>query len=236
MRIYRRLRDLLLTASRSQGRCVAARAGLRRSGAVGEWQLDVQRCARAGQALEREGAADRLGTVLEAEQSGATGGIGTALAVVADRDGEHIIVHLHVNAHRRRPRVLRRVRQRLRNDVIRRHLHSLGQTRLHPRLELDRHHGAARERLQRRPEAALGQDLMDEPTAALGVAETRRVEELIRRLRDRGRAILVVSHSLDQVFRLADRICVLRRGKQVGIRRTSETTGGEIIAMITGLR
>jgi simple sugar transport system ATP-binding protein len=77
---------------------------------------------------------------------------------------------------------------------------------------------------------------MDEPTAALGVAETRRVEELIRRLRDRGRAILVVSHSLDQVFRLADRICVLRRGKQVGIRRTSETTGGEIIAMITGLR
>jgi ABC-type sugar transport system ATPase subunit len=38
------------------------------------------------------------------------------------------------------------------------------------------------------------------------------------------------------VFRLADRICVLRRGKQVGIRRTSETTGGEIIAMITGLR
>jgi ABC-type sugar transport system ATPase subunit len=78
--------------------------------------------------------------------------------------------------------------------------------------------------------------LMDEPTAALGVAETRRVEELIRRMRDRGRAILIVSHSLDQVFRLADQICVLRRGKQVGIRRTSETTGDEIVAMITGLR
>jgi ABC-type sugar transport system ATPase subunit len=78
--------------------------------------------------------------------------------------------------------------------------------------------------------------LMDEPTAALGVAETQRVEELIRRMRDRGRAILIVSHSLDQVFRLADRICVLRRGRQVGIRRTSETTGDEIVAMITGLR
>jgi ABC-type sugar transport system ATPase subunit len=78
--------------------------------------------------------------------------------------------------------------------------------------------------------------LMDEPTAALGVAETRRVEELIRRMRDRGRAILLVSHSLDQVFRLADRICVLRRGRQVGIRRTSETSGDEIVAMITGLR
>jgi simple sugar transport system ATP-binding protein len=78
--------------------------------------------------------------------------------------------------------------------------------------------------------------LMDEPTAALGVAETRRVEELIRRMREQGRAILIVSHSLDQVFRLADRICVLRRGTQVGIRRPSETTGDEIVAMITGLR
>jgi ABC-type sugar transport system ATPase subunit len=48
--------------------------------------------------------------------------------------------------------------------------------------------------------------------------------------------MLIVSHSLDQVFRLADRICVLRRGKHVGIRRTPETTGDEIVAMITGLR
>ena len=61
-------------------------------------------------------------------------------------------------------------------------------------------------------------------------------ELLIRRMRDRGSAILIVSHSLDQVLRLADRICILRRGKQVGIRRTSETTGDEIVAMITGLR
>jgi len=78
--------------------------------------------------------------------------------------------------------------------------------------------------------------LMDEPTAALGVAETRRVEELIRRMRDREKAILIVSHSLDQVFRLADRICVLRRAKQVGIRRASETSADEIVAMMTGLR
>jgi ABC-type sugar transport system ATPase subunit len=77
--------------------------------------------------------------------------------------------------------------------------------------------------------------LMDEPTASLGVAETQRVEELIRRLRDRGTAILLVSHSLDQVFGLADRICVLRRGKQVGIRTAAQTTGEEIVAMITGL-
>jgi simple sugar transport system ATP-binding protein len=78
--------------------------------------------------------------------------------------------------------------------------------------------------------------LMDEPTAALGVVETRRVEDQIGRMRDRGRAILLVSHSLDQVFRLADRICVLRRGRQVGVRRRGHTSGEEIVAMITGLR
>jgi D-xylose transport system ATP-binding protein len=77
--------------------------------------------------------------------------------------------------------------------------------------------------------------LMDEPTAALGVQETGRVEELILRMRERGRAIVIVSHSLDQVFRISDRICVLRRGQQVGVRTTSETTGDEIVSMITGL-
>jgi ABC-type sugar transport system ATPase subunit len=77
--------------------------------------------------------------------------------------------------------------------------------------------------------------LMDEPTAALGVRETRRVEDIILRLRERGRAIVIVSHSLDQVFRVSDRICVLRRGKQVGIRSTKKTTGDEIVSLITGL-
>ena len=78
--------------------------------------------------------------------------------------------------------------------------------------------------------------LMDEPTAALGVQETSRVEDIIMRMRERGRAILIVSHSLDQVFRISDRICVLRRGHQVGIRNTAETDGDEIVSMITGLR
>jgi ABC-type sugar transport system ATPase subunit len=78
--------------------------------------------------------------------------------------------------------------------------------------------------------------LMDEPTAALGVQETGRVEDIITRMRERGRAILIVSHSLDQVFRISDRVCVLRRGRQVGIRNTGEASGDEIVAMITGLR
>lgn len=82
---------------------------------------------------------------------------------------------------------------------------------------------------------ASGLVLMDEPTAALGVAETAKVEELIARLRERGAAVLLVSHNLDQVFRLADRIAVLRRGTQVGVRSVQETTRNEIVSMITGL-
>jgi D-xylose transport system ATP-binding protein len=76
--------------------------------------------------------------------------------------------------------------------------------------------------------------LMDEPTAALGVAETAKVEELITRLRDRGAAVLIVSHNLDQVFRIADRVTVLRRGKQVGTRVIAGTSRNEVVAMITG--
>ncbi|MDR3485686.1 MAG: ATP-binding cassette domain-containing protein [Bradyrhizobium sp.] len=77
--------------------------------------------------------------------------------------------------------------------------------------------------------------LLDEPTAALGVAETARVEEIVQTLKKRNIGILLISHSLDQVFKLSDRICVLRRGKQIGIRKTAETNKNEVIAMITGV-
>ena len=77
--------------------------------------------------------------------------------------------------------------------------------------------------------------LLDEPTAALGVAETAKVEEIVAALKERNLAILIVSHSLDQVFRLSDRICVLRRGVQIGVRRTPETKKNEIVSMITGV-
>ncbi|MER8974148.1 MULTISPECIES: ATP-binding cassette domain-containing protein [unclassified Mesorhizobium] len=78
--------------------------------------------------------------------------------------------------------------------------------------------------------------LLDEPTAALGVAETAKVETIVLSLKQRNIGVLIISHSLDQVFRLSDRICVLRRGKQIGVRRTSETDKNEIVAMITGLQ
>jgi simple sugar transport system ATP-binding protein len=78
--------------------------------------------------------------------------------------------------------------------------------------------------------------IMDEPTAALGVQETARVEELILRLKAEGRAVLLISHNFAQVLRLSDQVWVMRAGQCVAGRRTSETNGEEIVALITGAK
>ena len=76
--------------------------------------------------------------------------------------------------------------------------------------------------------------IMDEPTAALGVQETAHVEDIIRGLKARGIAVLIISHNLRQVFELADSIWVLRRGRMVGHRQKLATSPEEIIRLITG--
>ena len=76
--------------------------------------------------------------------------------------------------------------------------------------------------------------VLDEPTAALGVRESHQMLSLIERLRNQGKAIVIVSHNLLHVFRIADRITVLRGGRIVGSRRKSQTSADEIVKMITG--
>jgi D-xylose transport system ATP-binding protein len=78
--------------------------------------------------------------------------------------------------------------------------------------------------------------LMDEPTAALGARESARVFQLIRELRTSGHAILLVSHNIENVFNLADRVIVMRLGKKISERNISETSRGEIVALIVGGR
>jgi simple sugar transport system ATP-binding protein len=78
--------------------------------------------------------------------------------------------------------------------------------------------------------------IMDEPTAALGVQETARVEELIMRLRGEGHAIILISHNFAQVLKLSDAVWVMRAGRCVAARRTTETDGDEIVGLITGAR
>jgi D-xylose transport system ATP-binding protein len=76
--------------------------------------------------------------------------------------------------------------------------------------------------------------LLDEPTAALGVAQTRQVLNLIRRLRDQGLAVVVISHNLADVFEVVDRVIVLRLGRRVGTFDVKTTTPEQIVAAITG--
>jgi D-xylose transport system ATP-binding protein len=76
--------------------------------------------------------------------------------------------------------------------------------------------------------------MLDEPTAALGVRESQQMLSLIERLRNQGKAIVIVSHNLLHVFRIADTITVLRGGRIVGSRRKSQTSADEIVKMITG--
>jgi len=76
--------------------------------------------------------------------------------------------------------------------------------------------------------------LLDEPTAALGVPQTKQVLELIRRLRERSLGVVVISHNLANVFEVADRVVVLRLGKLAGSYDAKSTREEEVVAAITG--
>jgi len=75
--------------------------------------------------------------------------------------------------------------------------------------------------------------ILDEPTAALGVAQTRQVLELVRRLADQGLAVVLISHNLNDVFEVADRITVLRLGRNVGEHLARDTNQQQIVEAIT---
>jgi D-xylose transport system ATP-binding protein len=76
--------------------------------------------------------------------------------------------------------------------------------------------------------------LLDEPTAALGVVQTRQVLELISRLKERNLAVMVISHNLANVFEVADRIFVLRLGRRAGVFDAKTTSEDEVVGAITG--
>lgn len=75
--------------------------------------------------------------------------------------------------------------------------------------------------------------ILDEPTAALGVAQTRQVLDLVKRLAHRGLGVIVISHNLHDLFEIADRFIVLRLGQSVGVYEREKTTQQEIVKAIT---
>jgi fructose transport system ATP-binding protein len=76
--------------------------------------------------------------------------------------------------------------------------------------------------------------IMDEPTAALGVRESAMVLKLIKRIRDSGIAVIMISHSMPEVFDVADRITILRLGRTVRQMRRAETSMTDVVAFMTG--
>jgi simple sugar transport system ATP-binding protein len=76
--------------------------------------------------------------------------------------------------------------------------------------------------------------IMDEPTAALGVPEQRKVIELIHNLKAQGRGVIFISHNLQDIFAVSDRIVVLRRGVMAGERRIADTSHDEVVKLMIG--
>jgi D-xylose transport system ATP-binding protein len=78
--------------------------------------------------------------------------------------------------------------------------------------------------------------ILDEPTAALGVAQTEQVVQLVRRLADSGVGVLMISHNLADVFAVADHINVLYLGQMVASLEAAQTNRDEVVGYITGTR
>lgn len=76
--------------------------------------------------------------------------------------------------------------------------------------------------------------ILDEPTAALGVKESKKVLEVTKILKEQNLSIIIISHNLQHIFDVVDRIVVLRRGEKIGVVRAHETTTDKIVSMITG--
>ena len=76
--------------------------------------------------------------------------------------------------------------------------------------------------------------ILDEPTAALGLRELRQVLDLIRLLRDEGKAVILITHNMEHVTELADRAVIMRQGRKVGDLKPSHHNQQEIVAMIVG--
>jgi len=76
--------------------------------------------------------------------------------------------------------------------------------------------------------------IMDEPTAALGVPEQRKVLALVRTLRERGVGVIIISHNLQDVLDVADRVVVMRRGRAVGERQVADTNTSDLLGLMIG--
>ncbi|MFC4564157.1 ATP-binding cassette domain-containing protein [Nocardiopsis mangrovi] len=161
-----------------------------------------------------------------------------SLAVAPSLD---IAANIFLGREIRRPGVLGRVFRSLDHgrmrEEARRHLDSLGvMTIQNPGQAVETLSGGQRQAVAVARAAAFGSRvvIMDEPTAALGVRESRAVLDLILRVRDRGLPVIVISHNMPHVFEIADRIHIQRLGRRVACVTPDQYSMTEVVAVMTG--
>ncbi|WP_238006969.1 ATP-binding cassette domain-containing protein [Dactylosporangium sp. AC04546] len=179
--------------------------------------------------IEQDGHLVRIASPHEAQQLG----VSTVHQDLALCENLDVVGNLYLGAERRRWTVLNHIRmERSARDL----LSSLDVRIRDIRVPVAMLSGGQRQSVAI-ARALIGEPrvvILDEPTAALGVEQTAQVLDLIRRLRDRGLAVLVISHNLADVRAVSDRIVVLRLGRNAGDFSTAESTPEAVVAAITG--
>jgi fructose transport system ATP-binding protein len=168
-------------------------------------------------------------------------GIETVYQTLAVSPALDIASNLYIGREQRKPGVLGSVFRMLDRRAMRRqateHLRGLGIATLqNVGQAVETLSGGQRQAVAVARAAAFGSRvvILDEPTAALGVRESEQVVTLIKDLRDRGLAIILVSHNMPQVFDLADRVHIQRLGRCVGVVTPKTHTMAEAVAIMTG--
>ena len=159
------------------------------------------------------------------------------LAVAAQLD---IAQNMFLGRELRKPGMLGSVLRQLDKKRMRRQaaeqMHDLGVRVQSIRQPIETLSGGQRQAVAVARAAAWGRKvvMLDEPTAALGVRETHQVLDLIRRVRERGLSVVLISHSMSEVFAIADRIHIHRLGRRAAIVSPKTTAMSDVIAVMTG--
>jgi len=187
-------------------------------------------------AITVDGSPVRLHTPLDARRLG----IETVYQDLAVAPALDVAANLFLGRERRRRgpggRFLRRLDVPAMRAEARRHLDELGVAVQSIAEPVENLSGGQRQAVAVARAAAWGSRvlIMDEPTAALGVRESGQVLDLIRRVRDRGLPIVLISHNMPQVFQVADRIHIQRLGHRAAVVTPADTSMPEVVAIMTG--
>ena len=167
-------------------------------------------------------------------------GIETVYQDLAVSPALDVVTNMFLGREIRRPgmagSILRMIDHRAMRDATRTHLVDLGINLYSVTQSVETLSGGQRQALAVARAAAWGRSviIMDEPTAALGVTQSRQVLDLVRRIRDRGQSVILISHSLPDVFDVADRLAIMRLGRRVAVLPTQGTTMTDVVAIMVG--